>query len=107
MLTKEQKITKSPSAEPWEERFDKLNNYNEKYDPILGCCGGDYCVDQKNGHDERIKSFITQAISEERDRIVGEVNKAKIKMKRETSLVYIGAYNRAIDDIVNIIRKTR
>jgi malate synthase len=37
------------------EKFD--TSYNERYAPMWGCCGGDYC-EQSDKHNKRITDYI-------------------------------------------------
>jgi len=48
-------VQESREGDSWDEEFDKEAPYNENYKRILGCCGGDYCIE---GHDKYLKDWI-------------------------------------------------
>lgn len=58
------------------------NDYNERYEDMLGCCGGDYCNDP-NKHKERILDFFLTARKEEIESLIKEVEEMKKDMKTE------------------------
>ncbi len=95
-----------------EERkaWDKASDdYNEKYLPMLGCCGGDYCFDPKGieeTHEDRIAKYwldrmesrIAEAHDDARDRALASAS---------TQIPYLRAegYSAAIDEIEEKVKE--